>query len=283
MSITPEDFDYVRALLRERSAIVLMEGKEYLVEARLSILARQLGVSSFGELIAQLRASPKEALARRVVDALTTNETTFFRDVHPFEALKAQVMPDLLARRSTERRLTVWCAASSSGQEPYSIAIVMRENFPVLAGWKVTLLATDLSEPMLAQACAGVYSQLEVGRGLPADLLHKYLEKSGVGWRIKEEIRRMVTFRKLNLAAPWPALPCMDIIFIRNVMIYFDSDTKKDIFRRIRQILKTDGYLFLGGAETPLYLDDSFERVRLDKAACYRLREGADALARARA
>jgi chemotaxis protein methyltransferase CheR len=272
MSITPAEFDFVRRLVYERAAIVLEPGKEYLAESRLLPVARESGLASLRELIGRLQAERPNSLHQKVVEAMTTNETYFFRDVHPFEALRASVVPELLAKRAAERRLHIWCAASSSGQEPYSIAMLLREHFPDLSSWSLRVLASDISQEMLARAREGCYSQLEVNRGLPAPLLVKYFERHGTSWRIKADLRRMIEFRAINLASSFHDLPQMDIVFLRNVLIYFDMETKKAILGKVRRLMRPDGYLFLGGAESTINLDASFERVPLEKSGCYRLR-----------
>lgn len=272
MRIDALDFAYIQKLVRERSAIVLGEGKEYLVEAQLLPLARREGFTSLQGLVAQMRAEPFNGLHRKVLEALANHETLFFRDVHPFEALKNSVLPELLASRLDERKLNLWSAACSSGQEPYSIAMLLREYFPLPEGWSLQLIASDFSSAMLARARAGRYTQLEINRGLPAALLVKYFQKQGLEWRIKQDIRRMVEFHQINLAEPWPLLPPMDVIFLRNVLIYFDEEPKKTILGKVAQLLRCDGYLFLGATESPLHLDDSFEPVQFERSCCYRLR-----------
>lgn len=272
MPITTAEFDYVRDLVRQRAAIVLDPGKEYLVESRLGQLARQQGIESISVLVDQLRRPNNAALESQVVEAMTTNETSFYRDIHPFDALRTTVIPEVVKRRSTERVLNIWSAACSTGQEPYTIAMLIKEHFPELASWTVRILATDLSTEVLAKAREGRYAQIEVNRGLPAPLLVKYFDRAGMGWQVKPELKRMVDFRPMNLITPWPSLPRMDVIFLRNVLIYFDLDTKRQIFGRIQQHLRPDGYLFLGAAETTVNVHDGFERLQLDKAGCYRLR-----------
>lgn len=269
--MTPQEFDYVCRLVRDRSAIVLDPGKEYLVEGRLTPVARQLGLGSVSALVGRLRAGPDNGLADRVVEAMATTETSFFRDLHPFETLRATVLPELIRRRAGERRLAVWFAACSTGQEPFSFALLVREHFPHLAGWRLDLLATDLSAEVLGRARAGRYTQLEVNRGLPAPLLVKHFRQQGATWELSEDVRRVVEFRELNLAKPWPALPRMDLVFLRNVMIYFDVDMKKSILGRVARLLRPDGYLLLGGAETTLNLEDSFRRVESLKGGFYQL------------
>jgi chemotaxis protein methyltransferase CheR len=269
--MTDQEFDLVRKLLHEQSAIVLDAGKQYLVESRLGPLLQERNLKSIGDLIARLRSEPGNGLRREIVEAMVTTESSFFRDHHPFEALRKVVIPDLIARRREERRLTIWCAASSTGQEPFSVALLLREHFPELSGWKVTLLATDLSREVLARAREGRYSQIEVNRGLPAALLVKHFEQQGTHWQLKPALRSLVDFQEINLAQPWPVLPRMDLVLLRNVMIYFDVETKKSILGRLARLLKPDGYLMLGGAETTLNLDDSYRRVEPLKAGLYQL------------
>ena len=272
--MTQQDFDTICKLLRERSAIVLEKGKEYLVETRLAPLVRQLNVSSIGDLIARLRCQPSNGLYRQIVEALVTTESSFFRDHHPFEALRKVVVPDLINRRRDQRRLDIWSAASAAGQEPYSLALLFREHFPELAGWKISLLASDLSQQVLERAREGRYSQIEVNRGLPAALLVKYFEQHGTDWQLKPALRGMVDFQEINLAQDWPALSRMDLVLIRNVMIYFDVDTKKTVLSKLARTLRLDGYLLLGGAETTLNLSDAYRRVEPFKSGFYQLVSG---------
>ena len=269
-NLQTSDFDYIRALVRERSAIVLEAGKEYLVQARLLPVAHQQGLDDVNALVARLKRG-EPALTTQVVEAMTTNETSFFRDVHPFEALRAEVLPSLLESRRTQRTLRIWSAASSTGQEAYSIAMVLREHFPELAGWNLSILGTDLSRDVLQKASEGRYAQIEVNRGLPAPMLIKYFDRVGPAWKAKPELRTMCEFKALNLVAPWPALPRMDIVFLRNVLIYFDVETKRDVLTKMRSTLAPDGYLFLGAAETTLQFDGLFERAPHARANCYRV------------
>jgi len=270
-NITETDFDYVRRLMRERSGIVLEPGKEYLLESRLSPVARREGFTSLQALMVHLRTQPCNGLHQRVVEAMTTNETSFFRDFHPFEALRQEIIPQLMVKRSSERRLRIWCGACACGQEPYSIAMLLRDQVPDLDAWLLQIIATDLSTAMLERAQRGRYSQNEVNRGLPAALLIKYFKKAGIEWEIRDEIRRMVEFRQMNLASWWPALPEMDIIFMRNVLIYLDTETRKAILIKVRRLLRPDGYLFLGGAETTFSIDSSFTHVQIGQSVCYQL------------
>jgi chemotaxis protein methyltransferase CheR len=268
--MSPADFDYVCRLVRDRSAIVLEPGKEYLVETRLAPIARQLGLETVAALIHRLRADPN-GLATRVVEAMVTTESSFFRDHHPYETLRTAALPHLIDLRAADRRLSIWSAASSTGQEAYSLAILIKEHFPRLAAWDVRILATDLSNEVLDRARAGRFSQIEVNRGLPAQLLAKYFRQHGVQWELNEEIRRMVEFRQMNLATEWPPLPLFDLVVLRNVMIYFDVPTKKAILGRAARLLRPHGFLLLGGAETTFGLDDSFRRVDRLKGGFYQL------------
>lgn len=271
--MTDQEFDAVRRLLQEQSGIALDDGKHYLVENRLAPILQQRNLSSIKDLLTWLRSQPDNGLCRQIVEALVTSESSFFRDHHPFEALRKVILPELIQRRRNERRLEIWCAASAYGQEPYSLALLIREHFPELTGWKIGLLASDLSREALARARAGRYNQIEVNRGLPAALLVRYFEQHGTDWQLKQTIRSAVEFREINLARPWPNLPQMDLVLIRNVMIYFDVETKKAILGRLARLLRPDGYLLLGGAETTINLDDSYRRVEALKTGFYQLQD----------
>jgi chemotaxis protein methyltransferase CheR len=263
VTIDATSFDYVRQLVRDRTAIVLDDGKQYLVANRLSLLARREGMESAQEVIDRLRAAP---------EAMATTETLFFRDGRPYEALRNTILPELQRIRGAERKLQIWSGACSSGQEPYSVGMLVREYFPIFASWDVRILATDISTQMLARSRAGRYSQLEVGRGLPNAFLAKYFEKVESEWQIRSDLRKMVEFRELNLAGPWSALPPADLIMVRNVLIYFDVETKRAVLAKIRKVLRPGGFLMLGTAETTMNLDDGFELVRSDGASYYRVR-----------
>jgi chemotaxis protein methyltransferase CheR len=269
--MTDQDFDYIRKLLQERSAIVLEADKRYLVESRLTPLCRRLKIASIAELVSQLRSWSGNGLTVQVVEAMVTTETSFFRDHAPFEAMRKHVLPDLIRRRSAEQSLNIWCAASSTGQEPYSVVLLLRETFPELARWRIRIIASDISREMLARAREGCYNQIEVNRGLPAALLVKYFEQRGINWQLNADIRALVEFKEINLAKPWPMLPPMDLVLIRNVMIYFDIETKKTILASIARGLKRDGYLLLGGAETTFNLSDAWKRVEQLKTGFYQL------------
>jgi len=272
MSISSVEFEYLRKLMAEHTAIVLDPGKEYIAESRLAQLVVKEGFPSIGELIRTLRAKSFNGLHRRVVNAMTNNETWFFRDLLPFQALRAQVLPSLMSARAAHRNLTIWSAACSSGQEPYTIAMLLREDFPECRTWNLQLLATDVSATVLERAQNGHYSQLEVNRGLPAPLLTRYFRREGLDWVITDEVRRMVEFRLFNLAETWREFPVCDVIFLRNVLIYFSVEMKKTILARVRGALKPDGCLFLGGAESTFNLDDRFERIQYETTSYYRLR-----------
>lgn len=274
MALSDDEFQYIRTVLRHHSALSLDDGKQYLVESRLSVLARQEGFPSLQHLIQKLQSEPWTSnLHYKVTEAMTTNETTFFRDVRPFRLLENLVFPQLMARRASERALNIWCAASSSGQEPYSVAMLLRESFPVLGAWRVRFIASDLSQAMLDRSRAGRYSQLEVNRGLPAAMLVKYFRKTGTEWEVNEEIRRMVEFQRINLIEPWPLLPSLDVIMMRNVLIYFEVEKKREILEKARRLLRPDGYLILGGAETTINIDDAFEPLQFEQTSCYQIRQ----------
>lgn len=273
-----QTFDYFRELVLSRSAIVLEAGKEYLVESRLAPVARQHGFATLDELAAAMRRVPFGAMHRQTVEAMTTNETSFFRDIHPFDALRKAVLPELIARKSAKRELNIWCGAASTGQEPYSVAMLLREHFPELRSWKLTFLATDIATNVLARARAGRYTQLEVNRGLPAPLLVKHFAKDGTEWQISDDIRGMVEFRELNLIDPWPAMPTIDVVFMRNVLIYFDVTTKRQILDRVRRVMSPQGYLLFGSAETTMGLDQQLDRFQYERGITYRP-SGAAALA----
>jgi chemotaxis protein methyltransferase CheR len=269
-AIPAADYELLQSMLHRLAGIVLEPGKEYLLDARLGPLARQVGLATVPELVTRLRERPGE-LDQRVVEAMTIHETAFFRDWKPFEALRTRVLPELIrARESTTRKLVLWSAAASTGQEAYGMAMVLRENFPQVANWSITILATDLSLSILETARKGYFSQLEVNRGMPARLLTKYMKSEGAGWVVRDEIRRMVEFRPINLAKPWPLLPRFDLVFLRNVMIYFDNPTKRAIFSRVKEVSAPDSYLFLGAAESTIGLSDDFVKDPFEGACWYR-------------
>jgi chemotaxis protein methyltransferase CheR len=266
MSVTAADFDYVRRLVADDCALALADGKEYLVQTRLAPLAQREGLGSVTELIGVVRGGAAD-LRRQVVEALATHETQFFRDVHPFDAIRDTVIPELL-RDTGGRRLAIWSAASSSGQEPYSLALLIREHYPNLAD--LTLLATDLSEQVLARARTGRFSQLEVGRGLPVQLLVKYFDQRDRNWQLKDEVRRLVSFRQLNLAKPFGGLPTMDLVLLRNVLIYFDGRAREALLDRVSRVLRPGGYLCLGATELLSRQAGGYDRVQIGRSMFYR-------------
>ena len=255
--MTPSDHDYLCKFLKQSSGLDLSRDKEYLLESRLLPLSRSLGLSGIRELVLKLREGTP-SIASRVVEAMTTNETFFFRDKVPFDNFR-EILPEMLRARAARRSLRIWCAAGSTGQEPYSLAMILKETGAALAGWRLEILATDLSQEVLEKSKAGVYSQLEVQRGLPAHLLVKYFEQSGELWRIKADVRAMVQHRQLNLLSDCSRLGIFDIIFCRNVLIYFDQETKIGIFNRLVRMVDADGFLVLGAAETTVGLTELFK------------------------
>jgi chemotaxis protein methyltransferase CheR len=269
MTLTASDFAYISGLVRRDSAIVLEPGKEYLVEARLMPLARQMGAATVAEFVARAQQRPEPETQRRIVDALTTNETSFFRDGEPFAAMTGIVLPELLASRTNTRHIRVWSAACSSGQEAYTLAMQLHDSLP--NGWSFDILGTDISTEMLARAEAGKYTQLEVNRGLPAASLVRHFERVGAHWQVSPQLRKCASFRRLNLAAPYPPMPQFDVIFLRNVLIYFDVATKRGVLNRVRSLLRPDGWLFLGSAETTIGIDEHFDRVVTGRTSAYRL------------
>ena len=259
--MTPLDYDYLRRLLKERSGLVLAADKQYLVESRLLPVARRAGVAGLGDLVQKLKGSQAEPLVVEVVEAMTTNESFFFRDKIPFEHFRASIMPALLAARAAQRRIRIWCAAASTGQEPYSLAMALKEMAGSIAGWRIEIVATDLSNEVLEKARAGIYSQFEVQRGLPIQLLVKYFSQIGDTWQIAPDIRAMVQYRALNLLGDFSHLGTFDLVFCRNVLIYFDQATKIAVLDRIARITDRGGYLVLGAAETVIGLTDCFRPV----------------------
>jgi chemotaxis protein methyltransferase CheR len=277
MEISAATFDFVRTLVCDQAGIVLERDKHYLVEARLMPVARRRGFESPDALISHASRTGDLTLKQCVVEAMTTNETTFFRDGEPFEALRQHVVPRLLERRQVTKQLRIWCGASSTGQEPYSLIMLLKEHFPQLASWSLTLLATDLSEEVLERARGARYSQLEMNRGLPVTYLVKYFDKQGLEWQVKPAVRQHITFEKLNLVKPWPSLMGpFDLVMLRNVMIYFDVATKTQILNRVHSVLRPDGALFLGSAETTMGIHDGFEREPWRKTGFYKPIAGAE-------
>ena len=268
--MNPSDYEFLSDFLMKASGLNLGEGKAYLLESRLIPVAQSLGLSGIEELVQAIKTMPTPQLKTSIIEAMTTNETLFFRDKKPFDELANLMMPKILEAKKLQRKVRIWCAASSSGQEPYSIAMQLKENIPELsAGWNVEIVATDLDNQILAKAKEGQYTQFEVQRGLSIQMLMKYFEKNDQGWQIKPEIRSCITWKQLNLLDNFSHLGQFDVIFCRNVLIYFDTDRKKQILDRMATQLPKHGYLVLGGAETVLGICDSFNRAKDFRAAVY--------------
>jgi chemotaxis protein methyltransferase CheR len=256
--VTPPDYEYLRKLLKDQSGLDLSADKQYLIESRLAPLSRKAGLSGIPELVQKMKAGSASLIAQ-VVEAMTTNETFFFRDKVPFDHFRELIVPELLKARASRKAIRIWCAAGSTGQEPYSLAMCLKEMAAALAGWRVEILATDLSQEVLEKSRSGIYSQFEVQRGLPIQLLVKYFKQSGEFWQINADIRAMVQHRQINLLHDFSQLGTFDVIFCRNVLIYFDQDTKINIFNRLAKAMEPDGFLVLGAAETVVGLTDAFQ------------------------
>lgn len=269
MSLSAAAFDYVRQVVYADSAIVLEPGKEYLVESRLVPLARQLGMADVSTYVAHVQRTADRKVRREIVEALTTNETSWFRDAALWTGLRQRVVPALARTRAPSRSLSIWSAACSSGQEAYSMAMLLTDTLPG-PDWRVDIVGTDLSAQMVERAQAGRYRQLEINRGLPASMLTRHFHREGADWVINPALRARVTFRTLNLAAPFPPLPRFDLVLLRNVLIYLDTATKQAVLRRVRAAMVPDGYLVLGAAETTIGLDDTWVREDIGGTAVYR-------------
>ncbi len=266
--MTPLDYDYLRKCLKERSGLVLSADKQYLVESRLLPVARKAGLANLGDMVAALKAAPDHPLMTAVVEAMTTNESFFFRDKTPFDHFHGTIMPALIAARRRSRNIRIWCAAASSGQEPYSLAMCLKQMERDIAGLRVEIVATDLSGEVLEKARQGLYSQFEVQRGLPIQLLIKHFKQCGELWQLAPEIRAMVRYQQLNLLHDFSRLGLFDVVFCRNVLIYFDQPTKIDVLNRLARATASDGFLVLGTAETVVGLTDSFKTLA-DKRGLY--------------
>jgi chemotaxis protein methyltransferase CheR len=240
--VTPLDYDYLRKLLKDRSGLLLSADKQYLVESRLNPVSRKHGLTSLSELVLKLKGG-NEDLTVDVVEAMTTNESFFYRDKIPFDHFRDAIIPGLMTARARERRIRIWCAAASTGQEPYSLAMMLKEMKDKLGGWRIEILGTDISVDVLEKAKAGVYSQFEVQRGLPIQMLVKYFTQAGDTWQIAPDVRAMVQYRQHNLLAEFSIFGRFDVVFCRNVLIYFDQETKSSVLNRIAKQLDPDGYL----------------------------------------
>lgn len=256
--LRPEDFDFLAKLLKERSGLVITPDKAYLLESRLMPLARTRNLKGIEDIVAKMRGHD-EALARDVTEAMTTNESFFFRDTKPFDQFRDTVLPQVMAARMARKSIRIWSAACSSGQEAYSLAMILREQAHKLNGWHVEIVGTDISVEMLEKAKAGLYSQFEVQRGLPIQMLVKYFKKKDESWQIDASLRGMVQFREWNLLKDLRGLGQFDIVFCRNVLIYFDQPTKSGVLENIAKLMPDDGFLYLGGAETVLGISERFK------------------------
>lgn len=267
----PDNFKYVSELLYAKSGLVLTPEKSYLLESRLTPIARRLELGDIDGLFEQMKSKNEAALVTEVVEAMTTNESFFFRDIRPFDLLRDHVLPRIMEARQDKKSFRVWCAAASSGQEPYSIAMTLLEQSAKLAGWKYEIVGTDISLDILDKAKKGVYSQFEVQRGMPITLLVKYFDQDGEAWRIKPEVQKLVEYKYFNLLDEPSSLGKFDIVFCRNVLIYFDQKTKGEVLGRVAKMMPEDGMMFLGGAETVLGVSDDFKPVP-DQRGVYSLK-----------
>ena len=255
--MTSADFAVIAAFLKERSGLIITQDKIYLLETRLAAILRDHKFAGLPALADHLRQPGPSAVKNSVVDAMTTNETSFYRDSHPFDTMRQSVIPGLIERRASTRTLRIWSAACSTGQEPYSLAMMIKDSFPILSGWRIEIIATDLSPTVLDRAREGLYSTFEVQRGLPIQMLVRHFDQEEPYWRIKREIRQTISFRPLNLLEDFSALGQFDIVLCRNVLIYFDQPTKARILKDITRRLAPDGALFLGGAESVFGICDA--------------------------
>lgn len=270
MALSSPDIDFLRGLVSNQSGNVVADRQTYLLEQRLTPIANRVGLDDVSALVGYMRKQKSTKLETEVAEAFTVNETSFFRDVHPFEALRKTILPELISKRKATKRLNVWCGACSSGQEPYSLAMTIREMGGLLDGWKINILATDISEKMIAKSSSGEFSQLEANRGLPARKLVRFFERRGSMWCAKDELRSMIEHKRLNLTKPWPHLGEFDLVFMRNVLIYFDRPTKQEILCKANRVVRDDGYFFLGSSETTIGLNVPFVREQINDTVCYR-------------
>jgi chemotaxis protein methyltransferase CheR len=260
--MTPADFDFISTLIKQQSGLVLSKDKAYLLESRLMPVARKRSMKELSELITNIRTTKDKELINEVTEAMTTNESFFFRDIKPFELFRQQILPALIKNRASSKTFRIWCAAASSGQEPYTLAMILKEEAAKLAGWKYEIVGTDISKEILAKAKEGIYSQFEVQRGLPVQLLLKYFKKKEDMWQIDSSLRSMIQYKEFNLLNDLKPLGKFDVVFCRNVLIYFDQETKTKVLDQISGLIPPDGTLLLGGAETVLGISDKFMPVK---------------------
>jgi len=256
----PEDFDLFSVLVKQRSGLVLTKDKAYLLESRLVPVARKWNLKTLEDLAQSVRTKREEQMLRDITEAMTTNESFFFRDQKPFDQFRKILLPELLRTRASKRHIRIWSSAASSGQEAYSLAMIFSEEAAKVQGWKIDIFGTDLSSEMVERAKSGIYSQFEVQRGLPITMLMKYFSQIGSDkWQVKDELRQMVQFKEGNLLMDFGPIGVFDIIYCRNVLIYFDQPTKTRVLDAMSHVLAPDGVLFLGGAETVLGISDKFK------------------------
>jgi chemotaxis protein methyltransferase CheR len=267
MACSDSDYDYLRGLVMEQSANLIDSSRNALFDTRLTPIARVSGAADLEEFVNMLKAGRPAHLHRAVAEAMTINETSFFRDIAPFEMLRQVVFPQLIEERAEKRRLRIWSAASSTGQEAYSLAMLIAEHFPNLAQWDVKIIGTDISRHVVDYAQRGRYRRLEVNRGLPARMLLKYMVREGDEWEVIPRVRAMCEFRYANLCAPMPQLPAFDLVMLRNVLLYFSQHDRRELFKEIYQKIVSGGYLVLGNAEQA---EDSTNLFEVEFAAnCY--------------
>lgn len=268
--IKPEQFKFFSQLVKDSSGIALSTGKEYLLESRLNELCKVLGLRNIDALYQQAKFKMTPKLKEQIIEAMTTNETYFFRDQHPFDTLKNHIIKELMEKNQSRKELRFWSAAASTGQEAYSIAMIIQEHFPQLANWKVEILGTDISRQAIEKAQAGRYTQVEVNRGLPITMLIKYFKQQGAFWIVQDKLKKLVRFKTFNLLSPFVGVGQFDCIFCRYVLIYFDQETKKKITDKLVKVLRPGGYLFFGATETPVGIDPSMKRVTFGKTVCWK-------------
>jgi chemotaxis protein methyltransferase CheR len=256
-----EDFDMLATLLKQQSGLVITKDKAYLLESRLMPVARKWNLKTLDDLATAIRIQKNDAMIAEVVEAMTTNETSFMRDQKPFDLFTNLVLPKMLQSRANKKHLRIWSAAASTGQEAYSLAMLLTERAQQTIGWKFDIVGTDLSKEVVEKAKQGIYTQFEVQRGLPITLLVKYFDKVGDRWQLKQNIRNMVQYREGNLLQDFGPIGVFDVVFCRNVLIYFDTATKGKVLEAIAKVMAPDGVLYLGGAETVMGITDKFRPV----------------------
>jgi chemotaxis protein methyltransferase CheR len=267
--ITPEQFRFFADLVKSASGISLTTGKEYLIESRLNELSKILNLRDLDDLYQKAKLHMTPQLKNQIVEAMTTNETYFFRDQHPFDALRTDIIPEFIKRKGARPGLRLWSAACSTGQEPYSMAMIIAEHFKHLANGASEILATDISRQVIEKGAAGRFTQVEANRGLPITMLIKYFKQQGAFWVINEDIKKMVHFRLLNLVGPLTVVGSFDVIFCRYILIYFDQETKQQIIQKLEKALNPGGYLFFGATETPIGLSPAMKRLAIGKTTCW--------------